>query len=88
MSEATLTQPEVPENVAELTAGFPKWERLNSEASLQSCDGHASGAVNALVVMILASGSTVLLCGHCARRNGYEHTRTAPEENRQKGSAH
>jgi len=89
MTETLVHQEQpVPDSVAALTDGFPKWERLDTEAALQSCDGHASGAVTAVVSMILASGRTVWLCGNCARKAGYEHTRSAPEENRQKGSSH
>lgn len=88
VTEATLTQPEIPDSAAELTDGFPKWERLGTEAALQPCDGHASGGVSAVVSMLLASGRSVWLCGNCARKAGYEHTRTAPEENRSKGSDH
>lgn len=88
MTDATLVPEEVPDTAAELHAGFPKWERLSTEGALQPCDGHASKAVTALVTMLLASGRCVLLCGHCARKAGWEHTRTAQRENRQKGSAH
>jgi hypothetical protein len=87
-TEAVLTQPDVPDNASALTDGYPKWARLNPEEALQPCDGHAGASVSALVLMILASGNTVVLCGNCARRAGYEHTRTSPEENRQKGSDH
>lgn len=89
MTDTLLTvQPEVPDNVSGLTAGEPKFERLDAQAALQACDGHASQGVNAIVVMILPSGGSVLLCGNCARRAGFEHTATAPKENRQQGSAH
>lgn len=38
------------------------------------CDGHASGAVTAIVGVLLASGGYLELCGSCARKRfGYEH---------------
>ena len=78
----------VPDDAAELTASVPTFERLNPEAALQACDGHASKGVNAVVFVLLPSGNDLLLCGNCARRHfGYEHTSTAPAENRQKGSS-
>lgn len=90
MPETTLMeQPEaVPDSVADLTDGFPKWERLTTEEALGACDGHAAQSVNAIVRMILASGRQVALCGNCARKAGYEHTKTTPAENRQRGSDH
>jgi len=86
MTEAALAQPDIPENAAELHNGYPKWDKLSTDAPSQPCDGHASGAVTAMVSMLLASGRSVWLCGNCARKAGYEHT--APEENKQKGSGH
>ena len=89
MSEVTVASAEVPDNAAELTLGYPKFERLNPEAALQACDGHASQAVNAIVFVLLASGGELLLCGNCARTHfGWEHTKDAPREDRAKGSDH
>jgi hypothetical protein len=68
--------------------GLPEFQRLDPETALQACDGHASGGVTALVAMKLPSGFYVLLCGHCARKAGYEHTATTPPENRSIGSDH
>jgi hypothetical protein len=62
-----------------------KFTRLDSETALQPCDGHASAGVTA-VVRAVKGAFEILLCGHCARRWGYEHTQHAPEENRQKGA--
>lgn len=89
MSEVTVTPNLVPDNAAELTAGYPKFERLNPEAALQACDGHSSQGVNAIVFVLLASGGELVLCGNCARQHfGWEHTAAAPKENKQKGSDH
>jgi hypothetical protein len=74
-------------SLEELT-GIPSFERLNAESALQPCDGHASAGVNAIVSMLLPNGGIVVLCGSCARKAGYEHTATAPREDRAKGSDH
>jgi hypothetical protein len=68
---------------------MPTFERLSPEAGLQPCDGHASRAVNAVVLVIMPSGKDLVMCGHCARTSfGYEHTKNAPKEDRAKGSDH
>lgn len=89
MSEVTVAPAEVPDNVSALTAGIPSFERLSSEDALQACDAHANKSVSAVVFVLLPSGGDLLLCGNCARRHfGYEHTATAPPEDRAKGSEH
>lgn len=92
MTETTMAPEvpaQVPDDISALSAGEPSFERLNPEAALQACDGHASKGVNAVVFVLLPNGGELLLCGNCARRHfGYEHTAHAPEDNRQKGSAH
>jgi len=88
MTETTLAPAEVPDNAAELLTAGPVFTKLSPEAALQPCDGHASGAVMAIVCLRLPSGRTVILCGNCARKAGYEHTRETFHENKQKGSDH
>jgi hypothetical protein len=70
-----------------LTAG-PVFTPLDPEAALRTCDGHASGGVQAVVSVLLPTGGILELCGHHARVLGYEHTAFAKPENRQKGSDH
>lgn len=53
-----------------------------------ACDGHESQAIQALVTMLTPSGAIVYLCGNHARKAGFEHTATAPVDNRQQGSEH
>lgn len=81
MSAATPeVQPEV--------TGQPVFTPLDPEAALQPCDGHANGAVNAVVSVLLPKGGIIELCGNCARKAfGYEHTNIRPES-RSKGDSH
>lgn len=51
----------------------PVFEAL--PATTETCDGHADGAVKAVVRMTTAGGGTVMLCGNCARKAGYEHVK-------------
>lgn len=88
MTEATVAPAQVPDNAAELTQTPRVFARLSPDAALQACDGHASGAITAIVVLSLPSGRTVVLCGNCARKAGYEHTQDAPKEDKLKGSEH
>ena len=77
----------VPDNLAALTAGEPKFTRLTGVSALDLCDRHAT--VFAVVQIILPGGGELLMCGNCARKHfGYEHTSTAPAENKAKGSVH
>jgi hypothetical protein len=65
----------------------PVFERLPVDPFV-ACDGHASQAIQALVTMLTPEGHEVFLCGHHARKCGFEHTADAPQENRQQGSDH
>lgn len=73
MTETTLTPVPVPDDARDLLT--TRFRRLDPEAALQPCDGHASRAVNAVAEMIVPSGRSVLLCGNCARKAGWEHTK-------------
>jgi hypothetical protein len=65
----------------------PVFERIPVDPFV-ACDGHASQAIQALVTMLTPSGAIVYLCGHHARKSGFEHTADAPVDNRQQGSDH
>lgn len=67
---------------------LPVFTRLDPEAALSACDGHANGGVTAIVSVLLPGGGLLELCGNCARKMGYEHTATAPRENRSQGTDH
>jgi hypothetical protein len=75
----TTTQTEAPAR--------PVFERIPVDPFVP-CDGHASQAIQALVTMLTPEGHEVFLCGHHARISGFEHTATAPVDNRQQGSDH
>jgi len=81
----TETAAAVPDDASELASVPYEFAKLSPEAALQPCDGHASGGITAVVAVRLPSGRTVVLCGNCARKAGYEH---AVQEDRQKGSVH
>lgn len=76
--EAAMTTPAIAEKT---------FERLPSDPFLP-CDGHAEPNIQAVVLITLPGGGIVYLCGHCARKAGWEHTDSAPAENRQQGSSH
>lgn len=71
-----------------VTEGQAVFERLEVDPFIP-CDGHASHAIQALVTMLTPAGSLVYLCGHHARREGWEHTADANrvEENKLQGSS-
>jgi hypothetical protein len=88
MSEATTATAEesveIPNTAAELTG--PVFEVIEPNAA-RTCDAHPS--TYALVLVTLPSGGKLELCGNCGRKHfGWEHTKSATPENRQKGSAH
>lgn len=88
MTEATTATAEeivVPDTVAELTD--PTFESMEPNAAI-TCDRHPD--VYALVrVTLQPSGATLELCGNCGRKHfGYEHTKSAKQENKQQGSHH
>jgi hypothetical protein len=66
---------------------LPVFERLPVDPFV-ACDGHASQAIQALVTMLTPEGHEIYLCGHHARKQGYEHTAHDTGENRQQGSDH
>lgn len=85
MTDTTMAHEVI--SLEELT-GMPVFERLGAEAALQPCDGHAHGGITAIVSMCLPAGGVIVLCGNCARKAGWDHVLTTPQDNRQKGSAH
>lgn len=47
---------------------------LDPNDPFPACDGHASGMVRAVTGVLLPNGGYLQLCGHHARKLGYEHT--------------
>jgi hypothetical protein len=81
MTSAVQTQVQQPEVKTEAV-----FERLPVDPFI-ACDGHANQGIQAIVTMLTANGSILYLCGHHARKCGFEHTKDAPAENRSQGSA-
>lgn len=68
----------------------PVFERLPVDPFVP-CDGHASQAIQALVTMLTPDGYELYLCGHHARKSGWDHVsrqNSIALENRQEGSDH